>query len=129
MLKRKPLALAVTAAIGASALSSAPTSAQNEQLVEEVVVTGSRIQRANLISSSPVTQLDNEQLRLTGLTRVEDALAAIPAISLDQSAGQSIEATGVATLQLRNLGAKRTLVLMNGRRLPASTLGNRRLGQ
>ena len=121
MLKRKPLALAVTAAIGASALSSAPTSAQNEQLVEEVVVTGSRIQRANLISSSPVTQLDNEQLRLTGLTRVEDALAAIPAISLDQSAGQSIEATGVATLQLRNLGAKRTLVLMNGRRLPAST--------
>ena len=99
----------------------APANAQEEALVEEVVVTGSRIQRANLVSASPVTQLDNEQLRLTGLTRVEDALAAIPAISLDQSAGQSIESTGVATLQLRNLGAKRTLVLMNGRRLPAST--------
>ena len=63
----------------------------------------------------------NEQLRLTGLTRVEDALAAIPAISLDQSSGQAIEATGIATLQLRNLGVKRTLVLMNGRRLPAGT--------
>lgn len=105
----------------ATALAAAPSFAQDEQLVEEVVVTGSRIQRANLVSSSPVTQLDNEQLRLTGITRVEDALAAIPAISLDQSAGQSIESTGVATLQLRNLGAKRTLVLMNGRRLPAST--------
>ena len=70
MLNRKPLSLAVSAALGASAyLGTAPASAQ-EQLVEEVVVTGSRIQRANLTSPSPVTQLDAEQLRLTGVTRV-----------------------------------------------------------
>ncbi|MEE4110876.1 MAG: TonB-dependent receptor, partial [Halieaceae bacterium] len=93
-------------------------SAQDQQLVEEVVVTGSRIQRANLISSSPVTQLDNEQLRLTGVTRIEDALVAIPGIQLEQSSGQAIEATGTATMELRRLGASRTLVLMNGRRLP-----------
>jgi len=122
MLHKKPLTMAVSAAIGAAfAMGMAPANAQEEQLVEEVVVTGSRIQRANLVSSSPVTQLDSEQLRLTGLTRVEDALAAIPAISLDQSSGQAIEATGTATLQLRNLGAQRTLVLMNGRRLPANS--------
>ena len=107
--------------MGASAAMYVAPSIAQEELVEEVVVTGSRIQRANLVSSSPVTQLDSDQLRLTGLTRVEDALAAIPAISLDQSSGQAIESEGVATLQLRNLGAKRTLVLMNGRRLPAST--------
>ena len=125
MSRQKPLVLAVRAAIGAiTALSISSTHAQQDSdgpLFEELVVTGSRIQRANLVSSSPVTQLDNEQLRLTGLTRVEDALAAIPAISLDQSSGQAIEATGIATLQLRNLGTKRTLVLMNGRRLPAGT--------
>ncbi|MFK7830008.1 MAG: TonB-dependent receptor [Congregibacter sp.] len=122
MLNKRPLCLAVSAAIGAaSALGMAPAFAQDDQLVEEVVVTGSRIQRANMVSSSPVTQLDAEQLRFTGLTRVEDALAAIPAISLDQSSGQAIEATGTATLQLRNLGAQRTLVLMNGRRLPANS--------
>ena len=125
MSRQKPLVLAVRAAIGAiAALSISSTQAQedrDEPLFEELVVTGSRIQRANLVSSSPVTQLDNEQLRLTGLTRVEDALAAIPAISLDQSSGQAIEATGIATLQLRNLGVKRTLVLMNGRRLPAGS--------
>lgn len=122
MLKKAPLSLAVSAAIGASTyLGMAPAMAQNEQLVEEVVVTGSRIQRANLVSSSPVTQLDAEQLRFTGVTRVEDALAAIPAISLDQSSGQAIEAVGTATLQLRNLGTQRTLVLMNGRRLPANS--------
>ena len=94
-----------------------PVFAQDEQ-IEEVVVTGSRIQRANLVSSSPVTQLDNEQLRLTGVTRIEDALVAIPGIQLEQSSGQAIEATGTATLELRRLGASRTLVLMNGRRLP-----------
>uniref|UniRef100_UPI003F6D81F8 TonB-dependent receptor plug domain-containing protein n=1 Tax=Congregibacter sp. TaxID=2744308 RepID=UPI003F6D81F8 len=122
MLHKKPLTMAVSAAVGAAfSMGMAPVNAQDEQLVEEVVVTGSRIQRANLVSSSPVTQLDSEQLRLTGLTRVEDALAAIPAISLDQSSGQAIEATGIATLQLRNLGSQRTLVLMNGRRLPAGS--------
>lgn len=122
MLHKKPLSMAVSAAIGvASALNMAPAFAQDDTLVEEVVVTGSRIQRANLVSSSPVQQLDAEQLRFTGLTRVEDALAAIPAISLDQSSGQAIEAVGTATLQLRNLGAQRTLVLMNGRRLPANS--------
>ncbi|MFT4767254.1 MAG: iron complex outermembrane receptor protein [Glaciecola sp.] len=122
MFDKKPLTMAVSAAVGAAfAMGMAPANAQEEQLVEEVVVTGSRIQRANLVSSSPVTQLDAEQLRFTGLTRVEDALAAIPAISLDQSSGQAIEATGTATLQLRNLGSQRTLVLMNGRRLPANS--------
>ncbi|EED31888.1 TonB-dependent receptor [gamma proteobacterium NOR5-3] len=119
MLHKKPLTMAVSAAVGAAfAMGMAPVNAQEEQLVEEVVVTGSRIQRANLISSSPVTQLDNEQLRLTGVTRIEDALVAIPGIQLEQSSGQAIEATGTATLELRRLGASRTLVLMNGRRLP-----------
>ncbi|MEO1080744.1 MAG: TonB-dependent receptor [Pseudomonadota bacterium] len=118
MLHKRPLSLAVSAAIGASASFMSPAFAQDESLVEEVVVTGSRIQRANLVSSSPVTQLDAEQLALTGVTRVEDALAAIPGIQLEQSSGQAIEATGTATLELRRLGASRTLVLMNGRRLP-----------
>jgi len=119
MFYKRPLSLAVSAAIGASAcLGMAPANAQEDQLVEEIVVTGSRIQRANLVSSSPVTQLDNEQLRLTGVTRIEDALVAIPGIQLEQSSGQAIEATGTATMELRRLGASRTLVLMNGRRLP-----------
>ncbi len=123
MFYKKRISLAVSAAIGAaSALGAVPLSAQEEAGgLEEIVVTGSRIQRANLVSSSPVTQLDSEQLVLTGQTRIEDALAAIPAISLDQSSGQAIESSGIATLQLRNLGPKRTLVLMNGRRLPAGT--------
>jgi outer membrane receptor protein involved in Fe transport len=121
MLERKPLALAVSAAMGlASAITTLPAHAQEEAL-EEVVVTGSRIQRANLVTSSPVQQLDAEQLTLSGVTRVEDVLASLPQISLDQSSGQAIESIGTATLELRSLGSSRTLVLLNGRRLPTNS--------
>ena len=121
MLKKNPLTTAVHAALGlATAMTVLPAMAQDEaELLEEVVVTGSRIQRANYVTASPVQQLDAEQLAFTGVTRIEDALAALPQISLDQSSGQAIESTGTATLELRNLGASRTLVLLNGRRLPS----------
>ena len=121
MNKQRPLETAISAAIGAIGASAClPTLAQEGQL-EEILITGSKIQRANLESSSPITQLDSEQITLTGITRIEDAMASIPAISLDQSSGQAIESNGTATLQLRNLGTTRTLVLMNDRRLPAAS--------
>ncbi len=122
MLRKKPLSLAVNAALGfATAMTVAPVVAQEEAALEEVIVTGSRIQRANLVTSSPVQQLDAEQLTFTGVTRVEDALSALPQVTLDQSSGQAIESIGTATLELRQLGASRTLVLMNGRRLPTNS--------
>lgn len=114
---RNKLNMAICAGLAASMMPVAGM-AQDDGLIEEVVITGSRIQRANLVTSSPVTQLDSEQLILTGATRVEDVLGSLPQAYLDQSSGQSIESTGTATLQLRNLGNSRTLVLMNGKRLP-----------
>ena len=70
MLSKKPLTLAVNAALGlATAMTIAPVSAQEDAALEEVIVTGSRIQRANLVTSSPVQQLDAEQLNFTGVTR------------------------------------------------------------
>ena len=122
MLRKKPLSLAVNAALGfASAMTVAPVMAQEEAALEEVIVTGSRIQRANLVTSSPVQQLDAEQLTFTGVTRVEDVLSSLPQVTLDQSSGQAIESIGTATLELRQLGSSRTLVLLNGRRLPTNS--------
>ncbi len=122
MLSKKPLALAVNAALGfASAMTVPQVMAQDDASLEEVIVTGSRIQRANLVTSSPVQQLDAEQLQFTGVTRVEDVLSQLPQINLDQSSGQAIESTGIATVELRQLGTSRTLVLLNGRRLPQGT--------
>ncbi|MEQ8516311.1 MAG: TonB-dependent receptor [Chromatocurvus sp.] len=93
--------------------------AQQEQMVvEEVIVTGSRIQKANLVSASPVTQIDAEEFRFQGTTRVEDLMRNMPQVYSNQNSSQSNGATGTATLNLRNLGDERTLVLVNGRRLP-----------
>jgi iron complex outermembrane receptor protein len=122
MLSKKPLALAVNAALGfATAMTVPQVMAQEDASLEEVIVTGSRIQRANLVTSSPVQQLDAEQLAFTGVTRVEDVLSALPQVTLDQSSGQAIESIGTATLELRQLGSSRTLVLLNGRRLPTNS--------
>ena len=90
----------------------------DDEQLEEITVTGSRIQKANLVEASPVVQLDSDQLEFSGAVRVEDVLGSMPQVYLDQSAGQSIEATGTATMQLRNLGNSRTMVLVNGKRLP-----------
>src|SRR5262245_14933856 len=125
MFELKPLARAVHAAIGlAPALVAMPMvakAAEPAAISEEIVVTGSRIQKANLESSSPVTQLDAEQIELSGITRAEDVLKQMPQVYLDMDAGQSIESDGVATAQLRNLGVSRTLVLLNGKRLPINS--------
>ncbi|MFM7785489.1 MAG: TonB-dependent receptor plug domain-containing protein, partial [Gammaproteobacteria bacterium] len=91
------------------------------QGLEEVVVTGSRIQKANLVTSSPVSQFDAEQLQFTGITRLEDVLKDLPQIYQGQGAGQSNGATGTATIDLRNLGTVRTLVLVDGKRLPVGS--------
>ena len=89
--------------------------------LEALVVTGSRIQRANLVSSSPVIQVEAEDLAFQGTVRVEDMLRTLPQVYSEQNTGQSYSATGTATLNLRNLGAQRTLVLVNGRRLPVGS--------
>ena len=91
------------------------------QAPEELTVTGSRIQKANVIRSSPVTQIDAEELLFQGVTRVEDMIKNLPQVYSSQSAGRSNGATGTATVNLRNLGDVRTLVLVNGRRLPSGS--------
>ena len=85
------------------------------------MVTGSRIQKANLVSSSPVTQIGAEDIQIGGITRVEDLLNDLPQVAASNSSGDANGATGTATLNLRNLGTERTLVLVNGRRLPAGS--------
>lgn len=92
-----------------------------EKEIEEIIVTGSRIQSANIVSSSPVVQIEADELLFQGTVRVEDMLRNLPQIWADQTTGTSNGATGTATVNLRNLGAARTLVLVNGRRLPAGS--------
>ncbi|WP_310467289.1 TonB-dependent receptor plug domain-containing protein [Sphingomonas sp.] len=97
-----------------------PSTAAEGAPVEEaqdIVVTGSRIPQPNLEAQAPVTVVTNQDIKLSGASRVEDLLNSLPSVSAEQSSGVSNGATGTATVDLRGLGSKRTLVLVNGRRL------------
>jgi len=85
--------------------------------IETVTVTGSRIPQPQLESVSPVTTVGAEAFKQSGVTRVEDLLNTLPQVAGQYGAGISNGATGEATVSLRGLGANRTLVLVNGRRL------------
>jgi iron complex outermembrane receptor protein len=94
-----------------------PPAAANSNPV--VVVTGSRIpQAANIRSVSPVQTVNNTEVKLTGTTNVENLLNQLPQVYTNQSQGASNGASGTATVNLRNLGPPRTLVLVDGTRLP-----------
>jgi outer membrane receptor protein involved in Fe transport len=96
--------------------------------IEEITVTGSRIPARNLISSSPVTTLSNEEISFQGVTRIEDMLNRLPQVYADQTSTLANGATQTATVDLRGLGSERTLVLLNGRRLPAGSPQQAALG-
>jgi outer membrane receptor protein involved in Fe transport len=96
---------------------SAPASEQEAAPIVEVVVTGSRIATPSLASVSPITAVSAEEIKDSGVTRVEDLLNSLPQVVADQGSGLSMASTGVANVNLRGLGVQRTLVLINGRRL------------
>lgn len=84
-----------------------------------IVVTGTRVNRPDLESVSPMTVVGAEEIAATGTTRAEDLINALPQVVAGQTAFISNGATGTATVNLRNLGAVRTLVLIDGRRMPS----------
>jgi outer membrane receptor protein involved in Fe transport len=108
------------------ALISTPSFAQDEAAEEEageaIIVTGSRIARPNIEAASPVTVVGAEQVALTGTTTVETLLNELPQVVpgntrvSNNSGGENF-----STIDLRGLGPGRTLILLNGERLPAST--------
>ena len=108
-------ALAQTTAAPAATPAPAATDAAADQ---QVIVTGSRIPTPNLKSISAVQVVTNTELKLQGTTNVENLLNSLPQVYTNQSGGASNGASGTATVNLRNLGPQRTLVLVDGTRLP-----------
>ncbi|WP_159818089.1 TonB-dependent receptor plug domain-containing protein [Colwellia sp. 20A7] len=93
---------------------------QNDD-IEKMTVTGSHIKRADLETASPLSVITAEQIALSGIVNVEDLLQ-----RMSFSAGVAGNATnaywtsggyGTAQVNLRGMGIKRTLVLLNGRRM------------
>jgi iron complex outermembrane receptor protein len=102
----------------AHAADAAPAPAPDETpSLTEVIVTGTRLVEPGLTSVSPVTSISAEEIKQQGAVRIEDLLNTLPQVFADQGSTVSNGATGEATVNLRNLGVQRTLVLVNGRRL------------
>jgi len=114
---RAVLAAAAATAAVPIALSQTAPSTESATPVEEVVVTGTRLQSPNLASISPITTVTATDIQTTGLTRTEDILNNLPMVFAGQNSTVSNGSDGTATVDLRGLGPQRTLVLVNGRRL------------
>lgn len=123
------LAAASTVPFAAQAQSETvadPTLAEEE---DAIIVTGSRIARdPNIGSAAPIIAVTAEELRRSGTADVVDTLRDIPALSTSTTSEASIdgvfsEAVGQSILNLRGLGANRTLVLVNGRRHVSGVAG------
>ena len=105
-----------------TAAGAAPALAQEN--LGEIVVTGSRIRSANLEATTPVTQVTAADVVTQGVTRIEDLVNQLPQAFAAQNVTVANGATGTATLNLRGLGSPRTLVLVDGRRLPYGGVTN-----
>ena len=97
--------------------------AEQEAKTEVITVTGSLIGRKEVDSPSPVSVVDKEKLQSAGITNVGDILQKIPAQGNAINAQNNNGGDGSTRINLRSLGANRTLVLLNGRRVVASGLG------
>jgi iron complex outermembrane recepter protein len=101
-------------------------SSPEEDEDQVILVTGSRIARPELNSAAPVTAVSSEQLSLSGNTGAGDIIQYIPALFSSVSSDLSATRAGIfggTALNLRDLGAARTLVLVNGRRHVAGDSG------
>ncbi|KEO89158.1 hypothetical protein EH31_14075 [Erythrobacter longus] len=123
-LSAQALLLAAASTVPFSALAQDVTTASGEQEEEQsnqIVVTGSRIATDSTTSlPSPVQVITAENLRAAGEIDISQTLRELPALQGSDPAtlsdAQGLALTGASTLNLRQLGTNRTLVLQDGRR-------------
>ena len=87
-----------------------------EAAPEAIIVTGSRIARRNVETAAPVAVVQDEEFQLSGTVNVENVINTLPQVIPGTTSFSNNPGNGTATLNLRGLGAARTLVLVNGRR-------------
>jgi outer membrane receptor protein involved in Fe transport len=90
--------------------------------LEEITVTGSRIVRRDLDAASPIMTIDTQRLENSSTVGIESVLNQMPQFVPDNTqfdspnVGSGAVVPGIATVNLRGIGANRTLVLVDGRR-------------
>ena len=127
---RNPLYLAVQYALVPSAMaglafSSATVFAQDGEEeaaaeMDRIQVTGSRISRIEVEGANPVTVLDRDDIKRTGITDLGEIVQDLPMMSGSPISSQRNNGgSGRVAVDIRGLGTNRTLVLVNGNRMPS----------
>ncbi len=103
MLKKTPLASAISSITLATALAATSVAvpvfaADDENMIEEVVVTGSRIKRADFTSNAPVATIGSDQIDITGTINTESLLNTMPQMVPVLTALQTTQVTALLPL-------------------------------
>lgn len=120
---RRAIQFALMTGVTSAIVWSAPIHAQeqdvdeaSENLLEEVIVTGSRIRRSDLTANSPISVIESESMRVANTVNVEEFLRDMPQFVASVGKNGNNGNDGSATLDLRDMGEERTLVLVDGKR-------------
>lgn len=118
-------ALVTAGALGAGLYGA--TGVAQETALKEIVVTGSRIAQSGYDSISPVQIVGSADIDATGAANIQEVLLKNPAFGTPTLSRTNsnflVSSAGVSTIDLRNLGTARTLVLVDGRRHVAGIPG------
>jgi outer membrane receptor protein involved in Fe transport len=92
---------------------------EEEKKTEVITIheTGSLIERQELTTPAPITVMKRSDIQSTGLTNTGDVLQKLPSQGGAANSNVNNGGDGSTRVSLRNLGADRTLVLLNGRRI------------
>ncbi|PHR60605.1 MAG: hypothetical protein COA47_07545 [Robiginitomaculum sp.] len=121
MKRTKKNQLLLTTLLSVAILPSLAVPVLAQDAEDSIIVTGTRLKNKNILSTSPVTTVSSEMFNIRGTTDTVDLINTLPQIITtggSQNTGFANGANGTSTVNLRGLGATRTLVLVNGKRLP-----------
>ncbi|TXS95953.1 TonB-dependent receptor plug domain-containing protein [Parahaliea maris] len=118
MFEKRRLSTAVSTAVGLAVSSFLPAVASaQEEMIEEVVVTGSRITAPGVVSSSPVASVSAAEIQYQQSPSFEFIMRGLPSTIPGDGSAVNNGTAGQATIDLRGLGPERNLVLMDGKRM------------
>src|SRR5690554_1142611 len=133
----KSIRSVLMAGVGSAFLVGAPAIAQDQndtdkkeekaEKIERIVTTGSRISRPELSQAAPIVTLNSEDIERFGSPDLGQILAELPAVGASNTLignRTSNSSAGVSSANLRNLGASRTLILIDGKRHVAGSPGS-----
>ncbi len=90
---------------------------EDEESLEEIITTGTRIRNQNVIAASPVTSIGIEEIEAKQTPNIERIFRDLPITIPGDGENVNNGTSGQATLDLRGLGPERSLIMIDGKRL------------